>query len=79
MDPFATDPQIEELMEFGFFDDETTKFEVEDYYDYDDASESSFNELLASGNDFWSCLTFCLSVIWLFGMRMVSQLHWLIL
>jgi hypothetical protein len=24
-------------------------------------------------------LTFCLSVIWSFGMRMVSQLHWLIL
>jgi hypothetical protein len=43
MDYFATDPQIEELMEFGFYDDETTKFEVEDYYDYDD---------LAAGIDF---------------------------
>jgi hypothetical protein len=52
MDYFTTDPQIEELMEFGFYDDETTKFEVEDYYDYDDLSDSSFNELLASGNDF---------------------------
>ena len=76
MDYFTTDPQIEELMEFGFYDDETTKFEVEDYYDYDDlAAGIDFNNT----NDFWSCLTFCLSVIWSFGMRMVSQLHWLIL
>ena len=38
MDPFIDEPQIEELMEFGFFDDETTKFEVEEHYDYDDLS-----------------------------------------
>ena len=39
-----------------FYDpeDEVTKSEVEDNYeyDYDDRSESSFNELLSSGNDF---------------------------
>ena len=35
-------------------DDEVTKSEVEDNYgyEYDDRSESSFNELLSSGNDF---------------------------
>lgn len=38
MDYFTTDPQIEELMDFGFFDDEETKQIVEDYYDYDDLS-----------------------------------------
>jgi hypothetical protein len=38
MNPFLDAPQIEELMEFGFYDDEETKFQVEDYYDYDDLS-----------------------------------------
>ena len=44
----------EELDSFYDWDDEETKFEVEDHYgyEYDDRSESSFNELLYSGNDF---------------------------
>jgi hypothetical protein len=33
MDYFTTDPQIEELMEFSFYDDEETKQTIEDYYD----------------------------------------------
>jgi hypothetical protein len=33
MDPFTTDSQIEDLMEFGFYDDEETKHEIEEYYD----------------------------------------------
>ena len=57
-----------------FYDpeDEVTKSEVEDNYEYeyDDRSESSFNELLSSGNDFWTCLTFSLNAIWLNGLLM---------
>jgi len=33
MNPFLDTPQIEELIEFDYWDDEETKFEVEDYYD----------------------------------------------
>jgi hypothetical protein len=33
MNPFLDTPQIEELLDFGIFDDEFTKIEVEDYYD----------------------------------------------
>jgi len=47
MDSFLYDPQIEELNGFDFYDDEETKFDVEDYYD-----DASFAELLNSGNDF---------------------------
>lgn len=77
MDYFTTDPQIEELMEFGFYDDEETLQIVEDFYD--DASESSFNELLASGNDFWLCLTFFLIANWLNGLLMGFLFLWLTL
>ena len=47
MDSFLDDLQIEELNGFDFYDDEETKFEVEDYYD-----DASFSELLNSTNDF---------------------------
>jgi hypothetical protein len=47
MNPFLDTPQIEELDSFQDWDDETTKFEVEDYYD-----DRSFSGLLNSGNDF---------------------------
>jgi hypothetical protein len=33
MNPFLDTPQIEELIEFNYWDDEETKIEVEDYYD----------------------------------------------
>lgn len=45
MDPFLDKQQIDEMIPFDW-DDEETKFDVEDY---DDAS---FESLLASGNDF---------------------------
>jgi hypothetical protein len=47
MDYFATDPQIEELTDFGFHDDEETKQEVEDYYD-----DLAFGLPFDSTNDF---------------------------
>ncbi len=47
MDYFTTDPQIEELFEFGFYDDEETKQVIEDYYD-----DLSFGLPLDSSNDF---------------------------
>lgn len=61
MNPFLDAPQIEELMEFGFYDDEETKFQVEDYYDYDDLSVGID---FSNTNDFW-CLTFFLIANWL--------------
>lgn len=52
MNPFNTDLQIEELTEFGFYDDEETLRQVNEYYDedyYDDlAAGIPFN----SSNDF---------------------------
>ena len=57
----------EELDSFYDWDDEETKFEVEDYYDYDDLSAGID---FANSNDFWTCLTFSLSVIWLNGLLM---------
>jgi hypothetical protein len=33
MNPFLDTPQIEELTNFDYWDDEETKFEVEEYYD----------------------------------------------
>jgi hypothetical protein len=36
MNPFLDTPQIEELIEFDYWDDEETKFEVESFYEYDD-------------------------------------------
>lgn len=47
MNPFLDDLQIEELDSFQDWDDDQTKFEVEDYY-----NDSSFSELLNSKNDF---------------------------
>jgi hypothetical protein len=47
MNPFLDTPQIEELDSFQDWDDEETKSEIEEYYD-----DSSFSELLNSGNDF---------------------------
>ena len=52
MNPFLDTPQIEELTEFNYWDDEETKFEVEDYYD-DLASGIPFD----SSYDFWWHLT----------------------
>jgi hypothetical protein len=47
MDYFTTDPQIEELDSFGFYDEEETKQTIEDYYD-----DLSFGLPLDSSNDF---------------------------
>lgn len=33
MNPFTDDSQIEDLIEFGFYDDEETKREIEEFYD----------------------------------------------
>jgi len=58
MNPFLDTPQIEELIEFNYWDDEETKIEVEDYYD-DLASGIPFD----SSYDFW-WLNF-LPLLWL--------------
>ena len=58
MDYFTTDPQIEELMEFSFYDDEETKQTIEDYYD-----DLSDGLPMDSSNDFW-CLIHFLTWAW---------------
>jgi hypothetical protein len=47
MDHFLDTEQIEELFDFGFYDDEETKQIIEDYYD-----DLAFGLPLESGNDF---------------------------
>jgi hypothetical protein len=49
MNHFLEEQQIDEMIPLDW-DEEQTKFEVEDYYD--DQSDSSFEALLNSGNDF---------------------------
>lgn len=58
MDPFLYEQQIDEMIPFDW-DDEETRFEVEDYYD-----DLAFGLPFDSSNDFWSCLISSLSVIW---------------
>ena len=48
MNPFIDDSQIEELNNFGFYDDEETKFEIEEFYD-----DLAAGLPLDSSNDFW--------------------------
>ena len=48
MNPFLDTPQIEELDSFQNWDDEQSKFEVEDYYD-----DLSVGIDFSNPNDFW--------------------------